>query len=202
MKRATLWAVEPRPGPPPTSLRVVEPGRDGLAPLVAAMGADGDLAAVRLDRGCRAFGGWKEDALVAFGWVSTGAEWIGELGLEIRPGPGEAYIWNCVTLEPHRRQGYFQALVRCIAAQAHAEGLSRLWIGSIDAVGTSALRAAGWTPVLRFTIRTLPWFRRLAVWSDEEAEPDLVRACRRALYAGGQPVLGGSALGRTSRRRH
>lgn len=202
MKRATLWAAEPRPGLPPASVRVSEVRREAAAPLVAAMGVDGDLAAARFDRGCRAFAAWQDGALVAFGWVSTGPEWIGELGLEIRPGPGEAYIWNCVTLEPHRRRGHFQALVRCIGAQAHAEVLSRLWIGSIDAVGTSALRAAGWTPVLRFTIRTLPWFRRLAVWSDEEAGPDLVRAGRRVVFAGGQPVLGGSALGRTHRRRH
>jgi hypothetical protein len=202
VKRATLWAVEPRPGPPPTALRVREVERSALAPLVAAMGADGNLAAARLDRGCRAFTAWRDDTLLAFGWVSTGAEWIGELGLEIRPAPGEAYIWNCVTLEPHRRQGHFQALVRCIAAQAHVEGLARIWIGSIDAVGTNALRAAGATPVLRFTVRKLPWFLRLAVWSDEEAEPELVDACRRRVFAGGQPVLGASALGRAHGRRH
>ncbi|MEP7106087.1 MAG: GNAT family N-acetyltransferase [Chloroflexota bacterium] len=202
MRRATLWAVEPTPGPPPASLRVAEIGRETLAPLVAAMGPDGDLAAERLDRGCRAFAGWRDGGLVAFGWLSTGPEWIGELGLEIRPAPGEGYIWNCVTLAPHRRQGHFQALVRCVAARAHGEGLSRLWIGSIDTVGTGGLRAAGWTPVLRFTIRKLLWFRRLAIWSAEEADPDLVRAGRRSVFAGGQPVLGGSALGRAYARRH
>jgi hypothetical protein len=56
--------------------------------------------------------------------------------------------------------------------------------------------------VLRFTIRKLPWFLRLTVWSDEEAEPELVRACRRRVFAGGQPVLGDSALGRAHGRRH
>jgi hypothetical protein len=166
------------------------------------MGPDGDLAGPRLDRGCRAFAGWRDGGLVAFGWLSTGPEWIGELGLEIRPATGEGYIWNCVTLAPHRRQGHFQALLRCLAAHAHGEGLSRLWIGSIDAVGAGALLAAGGTPVLRFTIRKLPWFRRLAVWDAEEAEPGLVRAGRRSVFAGGAPVLGGSVLGRADGRRH
>ena len=134
--------------------------------------------------------------------MSAGREWIGELGLEIRPGPSEAYIWNCLTLEPHRRQGLFRALVLCIAAGARAEGVQRLWIGSIDDLGGRTLRDTGFVPVLRFTVRPLPWFRRLRVWAAEEADSELVAVARRVLFSGRGPLLGDSVIGRSGRRRH
>ena len=69
------------------------------------MGADGDLVESRLARGCRCFGAWLDDGLAGYGWLSTKPEWIGELELEIAPGDGEGYIWNCFTLEQQRRRG-------------------------------------------------------------------------------------------------
>lgn len=170
--------------------------------LRAAMAAEGDLVAGRRARGCRAFACCRDDQVVAYGWLSAGPEWIGELGLEIRPGPGEAYIWNCLTLEPSRRQGRFREVLLGMAAAARADGIQRLWIGSIDDLGARTLPGIGFTPVLRFAVRTLPCFRRLRVWGTEEADRALVLAARRALYAGGRPVLGGAVLGRSGRRRH
>jgi hypothetical protein len=195
--------VDPARCPPPSpSVAISEVTRAAEAALVAAMGADGDLVPRRRERGCRAFTALRDGEVVAYGWLSAGREWIGELGLEIRPGPREAYIWNCLTLEPHRRQGLFRNLVLCMAAGAGAEGLTRLWIGSIDGLGTRALAGAGFVPVLRFTVKALPWLRRLRVWAAEEAEPELVAAGRRALYSGRGPLRGDSVLGRAGRRRH
>ena len=120
--------------------------------LVEAMGAEGDRVRPRLERGCRAFAVIHHATLVAYGWMSTQPEWIGELGLDIAPGEGEAYVWNCVTLPAHRRQGRYRALVEGIVARARAEGLARLWIGSVEDPAEKADADAGFKPVLHFAV--------------------------------------------------
>ncbi len=115
------------------------------------MGAEGDLATTRLARGCRCFAVWVEGGLGGYGWLSNGPEWIGELQLEITPRPGEAYIWNCVTLTEHRRKGIFRSLLLGISEHARKEGMRRLWIGSVDIPAEKAVGPAGFEPVLHFT---------------------------------------------------
>ena len=121
------------------------------AAVAAAMGPEGDLVALRLRRGCRCFAAWEGDAVAAYGWLSAGPEWIGEIGLEITPGPGEAYIWNCVTLPEHRLRGLFRGLVSVICAEARAEGMHRLWIASLRGSAENALVPLGFEPALRVT---------------------------------------------------
>ena len=166
------------------------------------MGADGDLIPGRRARGCRAFACCRGSEVLACGWLSAGPEWIGELGLEIRPEAGEAYVWNCLTLDPHRRQGRFREIVLAIASSARKEGITRLWIGTIGDLGVRTLPEIGFTPVLCFAVQNLPWIRYLRVWPAEEADARLVEAARSALRADGRPLLGGSVLGRHGRRRH
>ena len=114
-----------------------------------AMGAEGDLVALRLRRGCRCFAVWEGRAVLGYGWLSAGPEWIGEVGLELTPGPGEAYIWNCVTLPQHRLHGVFRSLVAGICEQARSEGLRRVWIASLQGTAEAALRPPGFEPALR-----------------------------------------------------
>src|SRR5450759_5292253 len=102
-----------------------------MAVIATAMEAEGDLVATRLARGCRCFGAWIGDELAGYGWLSTKPEWIGEIELTITPSEDEGYIWNCFTLEQFRRRGVLRALLAGIRERAHAEGLSRLWIGSV-----------------------------------------------------------------------
>jgi GNAT superfamily N-acetyltransferase len=166
------------------------------------MGQDGDLLAERLARGCRCFGAWLGPDVVAYGWLSTRAEWIGELELEIEPGRGEAYVWNCVTLPAHRQKGMFRALLLSIAAEAKKEGLVRLWIGSIGAVGEKAVAGAGFLPMLRIDVLRLPWLRRLTVRAVEGADPGSVAAARRALANRGRPLGLSSSVRRARSRRH
>src|SRR5439155_25963660 len=150
-RRATLWAIPlPSPLPPREAGFAGTPGagegRVGAGrvgghlsveevsatlrdALVTAMGGEGDLVSPRLERGGRCFTGLMAGEVVAYGWVTVGAEWIGELGLEIRPPVGEAYIWNCVTLPAHRLRGYFGALLLHLVETAHREGIPRPWIG-------------------------------------------------------------------------
>ncbi|TMD09815.1 MAG: hypothetical protein E6J02_02665 [Chloroflexi bacterium] len=182
------------------TIREVEAGF--ASAVVTAMGEEGDLVAIRLARGCRCFAAWSGEEVLAYGWLSSGPEWIGELGREIRPAAGEAYLWNCLTLDPHRRQGRFREIVLAIASSARKEGITRLWIGTIGDLGVRTLPEIGFTPVLCFAVQNLPWIRYLRVWPAEEADARLVEAARSALRADGRPLLGGSVLGRHGRRRH
>jgi hypothetical protein len=130
------------------------------------MAGEGGLVDPRLARGCRAFLGRAGVEPVAYAWVSTDAEWIGELGLEIRPGPGEAYLWNCVTVPAHRHRGVFRAMVGGIAAVLAREGRQRLWLGSVNSRSEISLRAAGLSPALTLRVTDGRRFRTVA------AEPD------------------------------
>ena len=108
--------------------------------LAQAMGlADAAEVFQRLtgERRCYAF--WSASALVAYGWVSFREAYIGELGLQLRLEPGEAYIWDCATLPAFRRRHYYTALLIHILHDLRAEGLCRVWIGA-DAANTISLR--------------------------------------------------------------
>jgi GNAT superfamily N-acetyltransferase len=164
------------------------------------MGPDGDLVDLRLGRGCRAFVGCADGDLVAFGWLSTGAEWIGELGLEIRPPAGEAYLWNCVTLPEHRYRGYFRALLGRMVAVARAEGLSRLWIGAVDGGAESAVTGTGFAPVVYLQTVTLGGVQWITVRRPQGVDPTLLSAAVSALGGGRGPLR--SSFRRVHQRRH
>lgn len=193
----TLWAADLRSGPPPSPpsagfevCEVLPPGTE----VAAAMGAEGDLVAARLARGCRCFAACRDGAVAAYGWFSAGPEWIGEVGVEVRPAPGEAYVWNCVTLPEWRLRGAFRSVLLGVVAAARAEGVSRLWIGSAEVGAVSAVVGAGFTPVLTVVNRSLGGVRIVTTRPAPGASPDLVDAARRSLRA--------PAVGLRRRRRH
>ncbi|HKT83157.1 MAG TPA: GNAT family N-acetyltransferase [Solirubrobacterales bacterium] len=103
------------------------------------------MVSLRLARGCRCFAAFDGERVLGYGWKSTGPEWIGEVGLEISPGAGEAYIWNCVTLPEYRRQGVFR---RVLTRICNDDGLARLWIASLAGTAEGALPLLGFEPVL------------------------------------------------------
>lgn len=145
------------------------------------MGDEGDRVAPRFERGSRAFAVIEAGNVVSYGWLSTATEWIGELGVAISPGAGEAYIWNCLTLADHRRRGHYRALLEGIVAQGRREGMARLWIGSTEDPAQKADADAGFVTVLNFTVRRLAGLRWLSAGPDPRADPDLVAAARRRL---------------------
>lgn len=161
------------------------------------MGAEGDLVPQRLRRGSRCFGTWAGHELVGYGWLSAKPEWIGEVELEITPAAGEAYIWNCVTLAPHRRKGAFRSLVRALVTQAREEGMARLWIASLSDLGESAVAQAGFVPVIRFDSTTWWGFRWTTIAPVAGVDPGLVGAARTAMA-----VKLGSSLRRSKPRVH
>ncbi len=175
---------------------------ESAADVAAVMGPDGDLVAPRLARGARCFAARLGREVVAFGWLSTDSEWIGEVELEISPGPDEAYIWNCATHPDHRRKGFFRAIVNGIAAQARTEGKKRLWIGSLDIPAAKAVAQNGFVPAIHFTSVWMYGMRWLRVRPAAGVDLSLELAAREVLSIGGRPLRLGSSMKRAERRRH
>ena len=167
------------------------------AMLVEAMGDEGDRVGMRHARGCRSFAALDRGRLASYGWLSTRPEWIGELGREISPSTGEAYVWNCMTLPPFRRQGHYRALLQGIVARARFEGLTRLWIGSIETPAERADADAGFLPVLHFTVTGLGPARWLRARPAPQAPAGMVEEARRRLG-----LSSWSDLGRTRTKVH
>jgi GNAT superfamily N-acetyltransferase len=145
------------------------------------MGGEGDRVGPRLARGCRCFGIFQGKDVVAYGWLSARPEWIGELSIEISPSTGEAYVWNCVTAQAHRRRGMYRALLEGMVAQSRDEGLRRLWIGSVEDPAEKADADAGFVPVLSFTTRKLGPLRWLSASPAPGADARLTLAARDRL---------------------
>jgi GNAT superfamily N-acetyltransferase len=161
------------------------------------MANEADLVPIRLARGSRCFGAWAGHELVGYGWLSAKSEWIGELELEIGLPSGEAYIWNCVTLAPHRRKGVFRSVVTTLVSQARQEGMARLWIASLFGVGGNAIQQAGFEPVLRFDSAKRLGLRWLRVMPVQGVDPNLEAAAREALS-----VKAAMSVRRSRSRRH
>jgi GNAT superfamily N-acetyltransferase len=118
--------VEPRI--PATFLRA---GAEDMPELAQAMGFDdADPVLQRFSRGRHCYIARVEGKLVAYGWITFDQEHIGELGLSIRLGEGEAYIWDCATLTAYRRQRLYPALLGHVLAELQRAGLRRVWIGT------------------------------------------------------------------------
>jgi GNAT superfamily N-acetyltransferase len=134
------------------------------------MGTDGDLVAARFARGSRCFAVWIDGGVGGYGWLSTTPEWIGELQLEIRPRPSEGYIWNCATVDEHRRKGIFRSLLVGISESARKQGLKRLWIGSMAIPAEKAVGPSGFKPALYFTALTFGGMHLLRVSAAADTE--------------------------------
>jgi hypothetical protein len=182
-------------GPPPDLPFEVRELDSGWARV--AMGAEGDLVPNRLARGSRCFGAWVGDELVGYGWLSANTEWIGELELEIALAAREAYVWNCVTLVPHRRKGVFRSIVTSLVAQGREEGRARLWIASVGDLESNTIQRAGYAPVIRFETASRLGLRWLKVVPAKGADPGLVANALAAVA-----VKPGLSVRRSKRRRH
>ncbi len=154
------------------------------------MGDEGDRVLARLDRGCRAFAVRAASTVVSYGWVSTTQEWMGELAISLTPAEGEAYIWNCFTLQQHRRRGHYRTVLEGIVSTARAEGVRRLWIGSVDVPAEKADAEAGFVRVLRFGVRRFGPLRRLTMSAAPGADPRLVQEARNRLGLAGWSHVG------------
>lgn len=137
----------------------------------------------------------EEGSIAGYGWLSTGTEWVGEVQLEIRPRPGEGYIWNCATVAAHRRRGVFRSVLTGISEAARLEGFKRLWIGSVAIPAERAVGPSGFRAALHFTTGSIAGLQTLRVQA--LGEPALVQDAVQVMG-----VKPGFYLRRSQRRVH
>jgi len=209
-ERGTLWAVElnrqtPSSVPPRLAAVFREAHRESAEFLAAAMCLPQPEPVLRrLAAGRRCFGAWIEGRIAAYGWVSQAAECIGELEREIQLPAGEAYIWDCVTLPPYRRQRLYSALLSHIVARLHGQSVQRVWIGSSldNRASIRGFANAGFRPVVTLVYARLSELCGLWLIRHRTAPDHLVHAARRALTTGREHWWGPVAVGRLEPAHH
>jgi GNAT superfamily N-acetyltransferase len=162
-----------------------------------AMGTEAGLVPRRVARGSRCFGVWRGHELVGYGWLSAKSEWIGEVELEISPPDREAYIWNCVTLDKHRRKGVFRTLVKSVVAKTREEGLAKIWIASETDLAENAIEQAGFVRVVLMNTGSRFGMRWLSVTPARGVDSGLLQAAREAMT-----IKPGMSIRRSKKRTH
>src|SRR5262245_6341977 len=130
----TLWAVEMGDELPPVRPARVEAefkevGRADIAELAVAMNlSTPEPIRQRLQSNRRCFILRVVNQIASYGWVTRGAECVGELERQFHLRDDEGYIWDCGTVPAWRRQGCYSALLSYITHRLHREGAARIWI--------------------------------------------------------------------------
>ena len=130
--------------------------------------------------------GYVENVLATYGWVTFDKEMIGELGLNIRLLPGEAYIWNCATLEDYRGLRLYPSLLWYIVGELRSQGVRRIWIGA-DADNLPSqvgMRLCGFQPIADFVLDYALALHSFWIRGHIGAPEQLVEDARRALLGG------------------
>ena len=186
-----IWTIGPNERPLPISPLVpatfsrVQAG--SVPELAEAMGGGNwEEIRERFERGRRCYAARSAGQLAAYGWVSFGEEFVGELNLHLRLLPDEAYIWDCVTLPAFRQKYLYSALLAYIVTELQKQDYSRMWIGAdLDNVPSQkGIARAGFTCVADLVVGRAGTLR--PIWA--EARPNVpedlvVQACRVFLTA-------------------
>lgn len=187
--RVCLWGIslpaEPRPDVGIACRPVDSSEADALA-TVMAMPQDAVLARQTWSR---CYAGQVGDEVLTSGWVSEVDTWVGEIAATIRPGEGEAYIWDCRTAPLFRRRGFYRDLLTQVMADLGRRGLGRAWIATLERTsgGYRGVKRAGFHPVLRIRYVQLGPLRWWRVRAERTGQKDEVQAARRALRLGQIP---------------
>lgn len=201
-ERGTLWVLELSDETPsilprcPATFGEVQ--RECVESLAIANGLpDPEPILRRLDTGRRCFVAWLAGQIAAFGWLTRGPEWVGELEREFHIQADEAYIWDCATLPAYRGQRLYSALLSHITTKLRGEGVRRVWIGaSLDnQLSLRGFANAGFQPVVRLTYTRL--FNLSCMWLTRyPTAPDpLVNAACRVLIAKHEHTVGFLVIG-------
>jgi predicted acetyltransferase len=136
----------------------------------------------RFDSGRRCYTAWVGDQLASYGWVSFDKEYVGELNLRISLLPGEAYIWDCVTIPAFRRNHLYSALLSYIIKDLREEGLCRTWIGADmeNIPSQQGIARAGFHYVADLLIERVLAIRQVWVQGQPGVPEQIVAEARRA----------------------
>jgi hypothetical protein len=130
----TIWTVsldESTPDIVPlVSATFCRLGPESADELAEAMGESLEEVHQRLMSGRHCYAARVSGNLASYGWVSFEDEFIGEINQHLHLLPGEAYIWNCVTLPAFRQKHLYTALLVTIVRELQKECISRIWIGA------------------------------------------------------------------------
>ncbi len=188
--RVWLWAVDlpatPALTAPSIRCRPVEASAAG--PLAPALGLPLEGVTAR-QTWSRCYAGQVGDEVVTCGWVSEIDTWVGEIASTIRPGEGEAYIWDCRTAPPFRRRGFYRDLLTQIMEDLGRRGLRRAWIATLarPSGGYRGVKRAGFHPVLLIRHVQLGPVRWWRVRAERSGQRDEIHAAHRAVRLGQIP---------------
>jgi ribosomal protein S18 acetylase RimI-like enzyme len=185
----TLWAVEPGADLPPICSARVEAAFEelGLADagaLAAAMNLPTpELVLQRLHSNRRCFSLKVAGQITSYGWVTRGAECVGELERTFHLHDDEAYIWDCGTVPAMRRQRCYSALLSHLIHLLYREAVPRIWIGASrqNRPSIRAFVSAGFQPVVDLTYRRFMHLTLMWVHHAPSAPRPLVSAAYRIL---------------------
>jgi len=199
----TLWAVEPGASQPPICAARVETTFEELGVADA-----GDLASAmalptpepilrRLQGHRRCFGLKVAGQIASYGWVTRGAECVGELEREFQLRDDEAYIWDCGTVPAWRGQRCYSALLSQLLYHMHHEGVPRIWIGASrqNLPSVRAFANAGFQPVVDVTYRRFHRLSLMWIHHAPSAPRPLISAAYRILTDNHERRFGRMVIG-------
>ena len=203
IEHGTLWAADLGARlPPPYSARAavefIELGIPDAAELAAAMDLPSPEPILqRLQSGRRCFSLQAGGQIAAYGWVTRGAECVGELEREFHLHDGEAYIWDCGTVPAWRRQGCYSALLSHSIHQLRGEGIQRIWIGAsrLNQPSVQGIASAGFRPVVDITYCRCYRLTLMWIYQARSAQNPLLAAAYRILLADHERRFGQLAIG-------
>jgi hypothetical protein len=176
-----------------------------IADLTAAAGQMDPISpeaiARRFALGRRCFAMRNGDVVAAYGWLTPGPEWVGELERELQVVSGEGYVWDCATVPQFRRKRLFGSLVGHMTESLRREGLERLWIIAVITAPPidQGLYAAGFQPAMGLTYGRLLARRVLFIRPLRGATASLRPAASRLLRSEKDSALGPFILGNSVR---
>jgi RimJ/RimL family protein N-acetyltransferase len=186
----TIWTMELAAPAPEVSTRLPatfrRAGPETLSQLAGASeGVPAEMFRKRFDTDRRCYGAWIDGQLAAYGWISLEEEWIGELRLRLRLGPGEAYIWDCFTAPPFRQRYLYTALLTHIVTELRMERLKRVWIGTNaeNLASQRGIARAGFQPVAHISVERALAVRMVWVQGLPGVPENLVAAARRVFLS-------------------
>jgi GNAT superfamily N-acetyltransferase len=203
VENGTLWAAELGANLPPiysarAAVEFIELGCHDADDLAIAMNLPSPEPILqRLQSGRRCFSLQAAGQIAAYGWVTHGAECVGELEREFHLLDGEAYVWDCGTVPSWRRQGCYSALLSHLIYQLHSEGILRIWIGASrrNQPSVQGFARAGFRPVVDITYCRCYRLTLMWIYQARTAQNPLVAAAYRILLNDHERRFGQLAVG-------